>query len=93
MNPLDKLVELAQEKADTVVKMEREGPDDMDDGMAAMAFVVGTEEGDAMIVSATISGDGKELSASISTFEKGEPVDANILQIGNSILVTSEIKP
>ena len=91
MTKLDELAEKAEEKAQVVVTMTREESDVLDDGQAAFAFVLGTEAGDAMIISATISGDGKELTASITSYAVGEPVDPMILQVGNSVLVTSNI--
>ena len=91
MNKFEQLVEEAEETSFQVIAMQREGPDEEDDGMTACSFVLGTDDGDAMLVTATISNDGTELSAAISTFAKGEPVDASIMQAGNSVLITSEI--
>ena len=94
MSIFDDLLVEAEGRAQTVVAMQRDQEadvDDMSDRRAAFAFVLGTDDGDAMIVMATISGDGKELTATIETHSKGVPVEASVMQMGHSVLVTSTI--
>ena len=95
MSKYDDLVEEAEKTAEMAIGMRRDIHSDLDEKeKAAFAFVLGTEVGDVMVVSGDISGDGKELPATVTTYIGGEPADvpAAVTQVGNSVLITSPIQ-
>jgi hypothetical protein len=83
-------IEALEDRTSYVIRLMRVEDSSLDDGEPdnAFAFILGTDEDNALVVEGTVSGDNGEAIATLWALRDGRKVPVSVLEIDDQLMVT-----